>query len=248
MAFQVYIYIMCVCIHSLNVAFYRIDRMSVCCLDVGFLRDVAGTTLDQQTILRPGPQGDCAILILRGQVCSSEGSNCFEPMPTSRLVSELILQDLQDTSGYFRILQVYLPIDQFLINFHFVRIISELSTGLEVQALVPDGCAGTASEPCWTRNWDPKGVSFSLGISAMCTVLLYSCYGPLMPTVNSWTKIQSAGNCLFRGWQADEEDEGRSWLGMHSGSRTSWQFINGVDFVLFCCPFVSVPQYHLLGM
>lgn len=53
---------------------------------------------DQQTILRPGPQGDCAILILRGQV----------------------------------------------------------------QALVPDGCAG---------------------------------------------------NCLFRGWQADEEDEGRSWLG-----------------------------------
>ena len=53
MAFQVYIYIMCVCIHSLNVAFYRIDRMSVCCLDVGFLRDVAGTTLTSRPFFGP---------------------------------------------------------------------------------------------------------------------------------------------------------------------------------------------------
>ena len=45
---------MCVYIYcSLNVAFYRIDRMSVCCLDVGFLRDVAGTTLTSRPFFGP---------------------------------------------------------------------------------------------------------------------------------------------------------------------------------------------------
>ena len=58
MAFQVYIYMYIyiyinMCIHSLNAAFYRIDRMSVCCLDVGFLRDVAGTTLTSRPFFGP---------------------------------------------------------------------------------------------------------------------------------------------------------------------------------------------------
>ena len=101
----IYIYILCVCIHSLNVAFYRIDRMSVCCLDVGFLRDVAGTTLTSRPFFGPDHKAIAPS-------SSFEGRSAPQKVRTASNQCQLvgwwvnwyfrIFRILQDTSGYFR--------------------------------------------------------------------------------------------------------------------------------------------------
>ena len=61
---------------------------------------------DQQTILRPGPQGDCAILILRGQVCSS--GTTFEVLRTAnQSVGQLILYNIYIYTIYIIYIYIY---------------------------------------------------------------------------------------------------------------------------------------------
>ena len=84
--------------------------MYVCCLDVGFLRDVAGTTLTSRPFFGPDHKAIAPS-------SSFEGRSAPQKVRTASNQCQLVGWWVNWYFRIFRILQVYLPIDQFFDQF-----------------------------------------------------------------------------------------------------------------------------------